>query len=84
MKKYDDGIVYLKEYGKINLKLKEYMVERKITRNALAKRVNTRFEVIDKWYNNRIENIDLDILARICFVLSCDLNDILKYEKPDE
>ena len=69
MKKYDDGIVYLKEYGKINLKLKEYMDERKITRNALAKRVNTRFEVIDKWYNNRIENIDLDILARICFVL---------------
>ena len=69
MKKYDDGIVYLKEYGKINLKLKEYMDERKITRNALAKRVNTRFEVIDKWYNNRIENIDLDILARICFIL---------------
>ena len=84
MKKYDDGIVYLKEYGKINFKLKEYMDERKITRNALAKRVNTRFEVIDKWYNNRIENIDLDILARICFVLSCDTNDILKYEKPDE
>ena len=84
MKKYDDGIVYLKEYGKINLKLKEYMDERKITRNALAKRVNTRFEVIDKLYNNRIENIDLDILARICFVLSCDINDILKYEKPDE
>ena len=84
MKKYDDGIVYLKEYGKINLKLKEYMDERKITRNALTKRVNTRFEVIDKWYNNRIENIDLDILARICFVLSCDTNDILKYEKPDE
>ena len=74
MKKYDDGIVYLKEY----------MDEHKITRNALAKRVNTRFEVIDKWYNNRIENIDLDILARICFVLSCDTNDILKYEKPDE
>lgn len=84
MKKYDDGIVYLKEYGKINLKLKEYMDEHKITRNSLAKRVNTRFEVIDKWYNNRIENIDLDILARICFVLSCDINDILKYEKPDE
>lgn len=84
MKKYDDGIVCLKEYGKINLKLKEYMDEHKITRNALAKRVNTRFEVIDKWYNNRIENIDLDILARICFVLSCDINDILKYEKSDE
>ena len=60
------------------------MDERKITRNALAKRVNTRFEVIDKWYNNQIENIDLDILARICFVLSCDTNDILKYEKTDE
>ena len=85
MKKYDDGIVYLKEYGKINLKLKEYMDERKITRERSRQTCsNTRFEVIDKWYNNRIENIDLDILARICFVLSCDTNDILKYEKPDE
>ncbi len=55
------------------------MEERNITRNALAKAINARFEVIDKWYNNEVERIDADILARICFVLECAPGDILKY-----
>ena len=49
-----------------------------ITRGSLARSINTRFEVIDKWYNGNIEKIDLDILARICFVLDCEVEDILK------
>ncbi|MBQ7975808.1 MAG: helix-turn-helix transcriptional regulator [Clostridia bacterium] len=56
------------------------MDENNINRNALARRVNTRFEVIDKWYRNDVEKIDLDILARICFVLKCEVKDILNYE----
>jgi putative transcriptional regulator len=83
LKKDQNGIIYLKNYGKINLKLKEYMDNAQITRNALARSINTRFEVIDKWYNNKVENIDLDILSRICFVLSCDIKDILEYKRPD-
>lgn len=82
MKNYDDGIFFIRDYGHISLKLKEIMDANGITRNALSKKVNTRFEVINKWYNNNIENIDLDILARICFILSCDITDILHYEKP--
>lgn len=70
-----------KEYGAVHLRLKEIMDERGITRNALAKAVNTRFEVIDKWYNNRIETIDLDILARICYVLGCSADDLIYYQK---
>lgn len=70
-----------KDYGKVHLKLNTLMDERGITRNALSKAVNTRFEVIDKWYNNKIENIDLDILARICFVLDCQIDDVLEYQK---
>ena len=55
------------------------MDEKKVTRNALARAVNVRFEVIDKWYNGHIERMDMDILARICFVLECTPGDIIKY-----
>ncbi len=69
----------INQYGHINIELRRYMEERNITRNALAKAINARFEVIDKWYNNEVERIDADILARICFVLECAPGDILKY-----
>ena len=55
------------------------MDEKKISRNALARAINTRFEVIDKWYHGNVEKIDADILARICFVLECTPGDIIKY-----
>ena len=68
-----------KEYGKINIHLKEIMDAKKIKRHTLARAIDTRFEVIDKWYNNKVENLDLDILARLCFVLECSIEDLLHY-----
>ncbi len=75
----DNKIVSIKEYGSIKITLKEVLDERKITRNALARAINARFEVVDKWYNGNVEKIDADVLARICFVLGCDIGDIVKY-----
>ena len=69
----------LKHYGHIKIDLKEYMDNKQITRNALARAIDTRFEVINKWYNGHVEKIDADILARICFVLDCSPGDIIQY-----
>lgn len=69
----------LNHYGHIEILLKEYMDKNGLTRNALARSINTRFEVIDKWYNGHVEKIDADVLARICFVLDCTPGDIVRY-----
>ncbi len=69
----------LNHYGHIEIDLKKYMDQKQITRNALARAVNTRFEVIDKWYHGHVEKTDADILARICFVLECEPGDIIRY-----
>ena len=68
-----------KDYGRIKLKLREVMDQRCVTRNTLARRVDVRFEVIDRWYRGEIEKLDLDILARICFVMNCRVEDIIEY-----
>lgn len=72
-------LVTLNQYGTITVNIRQYMDEKQISRNALARAVNTRFEVIDKWYNGHVEKIDADVLARICYVLDCSPGDILKY-----
>lgn len=75
----ENELYLIKNYGHIEIHLKKYMDENQITRNALARAINTRFEVIDKWYNGHVEKIDADILARICYVLNCTPGDIIHY-----
>ena len=77
----DNKIYTLIHYGHIEIHLKELMDSRQITRNALARAIDTRFEVIDKWYKGNVEKIDADILARICFALKCEPEDIIIYKK---
>ena len=60
------------------------MEERGVTRNALARATNTRFEVINKWYQGHVEKIDADVLARICYILDCNPGDIILYKVSDE
>lgn len=76
-----NDIFLAKEYGRIRLHLKERMDEGGITRGQMAKLIGSRFEVVDKWYRNEVERLDLDVLARICYVLGCEVQDILEYEQ---
>lgn len=76
-------IYTLNDYGTITIDIKNIMDEKGITRNSLARAINARFEVINKWYNGNVEKIDADILARICFVLDCEPVDIIKYTTSD-
>lgn len=69
-----------KEYGHITLRLQTLMDERGINRNQLARAIGVTFTVIDKWYKGKVERIDADVLARICYVLDCRVEDILTYE----
>ena len=73
------GVFTVNDYGSIQVDIKSIMDNKGISRNALACAVNTRFEVINKWYGGTVEKIDSDILARICFVLECTPADIIKY-----
>jgi putative transcriptional regulator len=78
----ENQLISIKDYGGIQITLKKIMDERDITRNYLARAINARFEVIDKWYNGDIEKIDTDVLARICYVLKIQPGDIISYD-PD-
>lgn len=70
-------------YGHIALRLKDIMDARGINRNELARSINVRFEVIDRWYRGEVEKLDLDILARLCYVLDCPVEALLQYREAE-
>lgn len=76
----ENELFTINNYGSVRIDIRRYMDDTGITRNALARACNTRFEVINKWYNGYVEKIDADVLARICYVLSCTPGDIIKYD----
>ena len=73
-------IVSVRNYGRVVLHLRERMEEQGLNRNEVADAVNTRFEVIDKWYSGDVSRLDMDVLARLCYVLDCGTEDLITYE----
>ena len=74
------SVVNLTSYGRVSVHLKERMEEKGITRYRLAKLADTRFEVVEKWCSGTVERIDTDVLARFCYILGCEISDIIQYE----
>ena len=52
----ENKLFTINEYGTIEIKLKEIMDTQGISRYALARAIDTRFEVIDKWYHGHVMN----------------------------
>ena len=65
----------------VRLKLDRYLDERGISRYELAKRIEVKFQTVDRYYKNRVVRYDSYILDRICAALKCDLSDIIEYVK---
>lgn len=74
------SVVNLSSYGNISIHLKEIIDQKGITRYRLAKLADTRFEVVEKWCSGTVERIDSDVLARFCYILKCEITDIIKYD----
>lgn len=63
------SIINIKEYGKIKIKLSEVMDKNGITRNKMRTLTGVKYEVIDRYYKAKnVERVDLDFLAKACFV----------------
>jgi len=80
----DYSVFYLKNYGRVSITVRKVMEEKGFTRNKLAKATGLAYNSVNRYYqDDTLSSIDLDILAKICFVLDCDITDVLRYEKPD-
>ncbi len=65
----------------IRISLDKLLSERGVSRYELAKRTGIQYQIIDKYYKNRVKRYDSFVLERICIALDCEVSDILKFVK---
>ncbi len=69
----------LTNYGKFIIDLAPIMKKKEMSKNKLCNLTGLKFNALQRYYKNTLKRVDLDILARICFALECNINDIIKY-----
>jgi len=69
-------------HGYIKITLAGYLENNGISKNFLAEKANLQRTRLDSYCKNNIKRPGLDILARICYTLGCELADIVSYVKP--
>ena len=71
-------------YGDIKLHIKDILEERKISLNQLSFRTEMQRQQLRNYRDNKIQRLDIDILKRLCYVLDCDLYELIEYIPPSD
>lgn len=73
----------MEKYGKVKIKLDALIKEAGISKNKLSHRAEMQRSQINHYCNNDISRLDIDVLARICTVLKCEISDLLEFIPPE-
>ena len=71
------------EYGTIQIKLDELIKRAGISKNKLSHRAEMQRSQINRYCNNEITRLDIDVLARLCTVMDCKISDLLEFTSPE-
>lgn len=72
----------MEKHGKVIIALEDYRLSRNISKNKIVENANVQRTQLQNYLHNKVARVDLDVFARICNYLDCEISDILKYEKP--
>ena len=74
----------MKQYGTIHIKLKELLDNSGISRTKLCQWAELQPTQLNRYYNGTVTRLDIDVLARICTVLNCKIEDLIEFVPAEE
>ena len=83
MNKNGSIITYI-DYGYIKSDIKPIMKKRKLSKNQIVKKTGLHHQVIERYMNDSVTRFDRDVLAKLCYVLDCNLDEIISYVSPKD
>jgi putative transcriptional regulator len=72
------------EYGYVKIRLNELIKEKKVSKNKLATKAQMQRTQLNNYCKEKMQRVDLAIIARICYALDCEVADVLEYVPPTE
>lgn len=69
--------------GKIIIHLDSLLKDRGLSKNKFAQRAEMQRTQLNKYINNEVALLSIDVLARMCSVLQCEISDLLEYVDDD-
>ena len=73
----------MEKFGSVRIELNELIQKSGISKNKLCQRAELQRTQLNNYCNNQISRLDIDVLARICTVLQCEIGDLLKFIPPE-
>lgn len=72
-----------KRTGKVVITLEAYRLQHHLSKNQIITGAGLQRTQYLNYSRNQVARVDLDVLARICHYLNCQLEDIIKYEREE-
>lgn len=74
----------MERFGTVRINLSRIIEEKGISKNKLSQRAEMQRTQLNNYCNNRISRLDIDVLARLCTVLDCQIGDLLEFVPAEE
>lgn len=74
----------IEEYGTIIIHLDKMISEKQISKTKLSHKAEMQRTQLNKYCNNKVTRLDIDVLARLCTALDCQIEDLLEYLPPEK
>ena len=67
------------DFGYVKIKLLDLITEKGISKNKLAHLAQMERTQLNRYCNNQVRLIDMNVLSRLCTALECNIDDILEF-----
>ena len=69
----------MQDFGRVIFKIEQVLEDKDISKNKLEKEASLQRTQLNSYCNNKVKRVDLTTIAKICYVLDCEIEDIMEY-----
>lgn len=69
----------MNDFGVVKIHLAELLEKSGMSKNKFCNLAQMQRSQVKNYCNNTVSRVDLELVARICAVLKCDITDLLEY-----